>query len=170
MNDNKAINDNISQALSAYAREDYEQSIQLFNKVLDENPNHRMSLLSRGSAFLRSNRLNEAMADFDRVLALHPEYARAYHLRGLVKASQGNDLEALKDFDKAIDIDAGYGAAYASRASVHQRLGHAEQAAEDMAMTSNLTQVNLESYAVENNIWQTQHMRVEDAMETELNR
>jgi hypothetical protein len=39
-----------------------------------------------------------------------------------------------------------------------------------MAMVNHLTHVNLETYNVENNVWQTQHMRVEDAMETELNR
>jgi tetratricopeptide (TPR) repeat protein len=170
MNDNTTINDNVSQALNAFARKDYEKSIRLFDKVLAASPDHRLSLLTRGSAFLRSNRLDEAIADFDRVITLYPEYVRAYHLRGLVKANQGNNLEAVQDFDKAIEIDAGYGAAYASRATVHQRLGHEDLAAEDMAMMSNLTQVNLETHAVENNILQTQHMRVEDAMETELNR
>jgi tetratricopeptide (TPR) repeat protein len=170
MDDNTAINDTISQALNAYTRGDYEYCIQKFNEVLSANPDHRLSLLTRGSAFLRSNRMDEAMADFDRLIALYPKYVRAYHLRGLAKANQGNDLEAVKDFDKAIEIDADYGAAYASRATVHQRLGHEELAAEDMAMMSNLNQVNLETYAVENNVVQTQHMRVEDAMETELNR
>jgi tetratricopeptide (TPR) repeat protein len=170
MNDNTTINDNVSQALSAYAREDYEQSIRLFNQVLAGNPDHRLSLLSRGSAFLRSNRMAEAISDFDRVIALYPEYIRGYHLRGVARASLGDDLEALKDFDKAIELDAGYGAAYASRAAIHQRLGHEDLASEDMAMVNHLTHVNLETYNVENNVWQTQHMRVEDAMETELNR
>lgn len=170
MNDNTTINDNVSQALKAFAWEDYEKSIRFFDKVLAKSPDHRLSLLSRGSAFLRLDRLDEAIADFDRVIALYPEYVRAYHLRGLAKASRGEDLEALKDFDKAIKIDAAYGAAYASRATVHQRLGHEDLASEDMAMMTNLTRVNLESYAVDNNVWQTQHMRIEDAMETELNR
>jgi tetratricopeptide (TPR) repeat protein len=122
------------------------------------------------SAFLKSNRLDEAIADFDRVIALYPEYARAYHLRGVARATRGDDLEAFKDFDKAIELDAAYGAAYASRGSVHQRLGHAEQAAEDMAMVTHLTHLNLESANLENNVWQTQHMRVEEYLETELNR
>jgi tetratricopeptide (TPR) repeat protein len=170
MDDKSKINDDVSQALSAFAREDYDESIRFFNEVLSQNPDHRLSILSRGSAFLRLNRLAEAMADFDRVIALYPDYVRGYHLRGVAKATRGDGLEALKDFDKAIEMDAAYGAAYASRASVHQRLGHDDLAAEDMAMVSNLTQVNLETYNLENNVWQTQHMRVEDAMETELNR
>lgn len=170
MNENIITNDTVSQALNAFARKDYEQSIRLLNKMLAKNPDHRLSLLSRGSAFLRSNRPVEAMSDFDRVIALYPEYVRAYHLRGLAKASLGDDLEALKDFDKAIEIDAEYGAAYASRAAVHQRLGHDDLASEDMIMVTHLTRVNLETYAVHNNVWQTHHMRVEDAMETELNR
>jgi tetratricopeptide (TPR) repeat protein len=170
MNAKTTINDNVSQALHAFARADYPTSISLFNQVLAEDPDHRLSLLSRGSAFIRSNRLDEAMADFDRVIALYPENVQAYHLRGLAKASRGDDLEALKDFDKAIEMDAAYGAAHASRAAVHQRLGHDDLASEDMAMMANLTRVNLETYAVENNVLQSEHLRVEDAMETELNR
>jgi Flp pilus assembly protein TadD len=170
MNDNTTINDNVSQGLNAFVQGDYEQSIRFFNEALSENPDHRMSLLIRGSAFLNSNRLNEAVTDFDRVIALFPDDVRAYHLRGVVKATRGDDLEAVRDFDKAIELDAAYGAAYASRSTVHQRLGNEELAAEDMTMVTHLTQVNLEAFNVENNVWQTQHMRVEDAMETELNR
>jgi tetratricopeptide (TPR) repeat protein len=170
MEDMTIIKDDISRALGAFAREDYQESIRLFNIVLSEKPDHRLSLLGRGSAYLKSDRLGEAVADFDRMIALYPDYVRAYHLRGVAEATRGDNLKAIKDFDKAIELDAAYGAAYASRGSVHQRLGHAEQAAEDMAMVTHLTQVNLESYNVENNVWQTQHMRVEDAMETELNR
>ena len=170
MNDNTTINDNALQGLTAFAQGDYEYSIRFFNEALSENPDHRLSLLSRGSAFLKSNRLDEAVTDFDRVIALYPEDVRAYHLRGVVKATRGDDLEALRDFDKAIELDAAYGAAYASRGTVHQRLGNQELAAEDMTMVTHLTQVNLEAFNVENNVWQTQHMRIEDAMETELNR
>jgi tetratricopeptide (TPR) repeat protein len=170
MDDMTLIKDDISQALGAFAREDYQESIRLFNRVLSENPDHRLSLLGRGSAYLKSGRLGAATADFDRVIVLYPDCVRAYHLRGVVKAARGDDLAAIKDFDKAIELDAVYGAAYASRSTVHQRLGHADLAAEDMAMVTNLTQVNMERYNVENNVWQTQHMRVEDAMETELNR
>ena len=170
MNEDTTINDNVSRALNAYAREHYQESIRLFDSVLSVNQDHRLSLLSRGSAYLKSNRLDKALMDFDRVVTLYPAYARAYHLRGVVKATRGDDLEALKDFDKAIELDAAYGAAYASRGAVHQRLGHRELAAEDMTMVTNLTQVNLEAYNIENNVWQTQHMRVEDYLETELNR
>ena len=170
MNDNNTINDNVSQGLNAFAQGAYEQSIRHFSAALSENPDHRLSLLSRGSAFLKSNRLDEAVTDFDRVIASHPDDVRAYHLRGVVKATRGDELAALRDFDKAIELDAAYGAAYASRGTVHHRLGHEKLAAEDMAMVTHLTQVNLEAFNVENNVWQTHHMRVEDAMETELNR
>jgi len=37
-------------------------------------------------------------------------------------------------------------------------------------MMANLARANLETYAVENDVWQSEHLRVEDAMETELNR
>lgn len=170
MSKDNTVDDIASRAMHAYIKENYEESISLFTKALLDEPANKVSLASRGSAFLRLNQLENAASDFSQVIDLHPDYARAYHLRGLVRVRQGNDQGALNDFNRAIDLDAGYGAAYASRAMVHQTLGHDNKADDDMAMVASLAQVNLETAANENNIWQTHHMRVEDYLETELER
>jgi hypothetical protein len=39
-----------------------------------------------------------------------------------------------------------------------------------MKMVAHLTNVNLEGYANENNVWRSRHMQMETMMETDLNR
>jgi hypothetical protein len=53
---------------------------------------------------------------------------------------------------------------------VHQNLGHEKHAAEDMETAAALMQTNLETYGIENNVWCTRHMQVEDYLQTELER
>ena len=103
-------------------------------------------------------------------VAIDPDYARAYHMRGLVGEKQGDHEAALADFDKAIDLNPEYGAAYYSRATLHSKLANTEKAQDDIEMVAHLQTRNVESFMSENNVWHTQHMRVEDALETELER
>ena len=168
--DRDTTNNFIAEAMSAYVRKNYDECITRFTEVLAIDPQHQLSLMGRGSAFLQIHQTAKAEADFDRVISLNPRYARAYHLRGLAREKHGDDDAAVEDFDQAILLDPQYGAAYASRAALLDKRGQVDKAVEDIKMIGRLTQMNVETFANANNIWQTHHMRVEDAMETELNR
>lgn len=78
--------------------------------------------------------------------------------------------KALADFTRALDIDPEYGAAYYSRATLLTKMGQEDEAAEDMRMVTHLTNVNLENFANDNNIWRSRHMQVEGLLESEMNR
>ena len=106
----------------------------------------------------------------DAAIAADPGYAKAYHLRGLARSQMGEDIAATGDFDKAITLDPEYGAAYYSRANLHAKRGQEEQAREDMEMATHLTNRNIDAYANENNIWRSEHLNVENALESELHR
>ena len=148
----------------------YEKSIELFTRVLDADDKNALALVSRGAAYLKLDMIDQAWNDFDRAVAIDPGYARAYHMRGLVSEKRRDDRTALDDFDRAIEQDPEYGAAYYSRATLHAKMDNTEKAQDDIEMVAHLGSRNLESYMGENNILHTQHMRVEDAMETELQR
>ena len=126
--------------------------------------------MSRGSAFFRSDQLEEAIADFDRAIELEPGLARSYHLRGLAKERQGRDGEAMDDFEKAIELDPEYGAAYYSRATLYTKMGNEDLAVDDIKMVEYLTNKNIESFANENNVWRSQHMRLESLTAGEMGR
>jgi tetratricopeptide (TPR) repeat protein len=148
----------------------FEESISFFSEALRLDQNHKLALVSRGSAFLKLEKITDALKDFDRAIDIDPQYARAYHLRGVANEKAGNDESALNDFSKAIDIDPDYGAAYYSRATLLTKLNQEEKALGDIERVHQLTNKNIEIYAHENNVWRSQHLRLEEMMETELDR
>ena len=148
----------------------FERSIEILSEAAALDPGRKLTFISRGSAYLKLNLLEEALDDFNHAIDIDPEYARAFHLRGLVEEKRGADARALEDFTRAIDIDPEYGAACHSRATLHTKMGHEDLAVEDIAMVQHLSTKNLETFANENNLWRSQHLRLESMMESELGR
>ena len=159
-----------NEGMVAFVGQDYGKCIESLTEVLREDQTHTLALVSRGAAFMRTGEMATARGDLDRAIEIDPGYARAYHLRGLVRESQGQDDGALADFSKAIELKPDYGAAYHSRAALHAKRGHTDLAAEDIQTLTQLTQVNIETFANENNVWRSNHVHLEAMLETELNR
>jgi len=149
-------------AMEEFLGQKYEASIESLDQAVALDPAFKLAFLSRGSAHFKVNHDAEALDDFNRVVELDPENARAYHLRGLVYERTGDHQSALSDFSKAIDLDPQYGAAYYSRANLHSKMGAADLATEDIQMATHLTEVNIETFANENNVWRSQQLRVEE--------
>ena len=153
-----------------FANARYDKSIELFTRAIEGDRNNPLAFVSRGAAYLKLDQLDQARDDFDRAITIDPDYARAHHMRGLVNEKNGDDRTALSDFSRAIDLNPEYGAAYYSRATLHSKLSNTDRAKEDIEMVAHLGSKNIESYMSDNNVWHTQQMRVEDALETELER
>ena len=170
MNYLKNVDDIYTDAMHEFLNDNLEKSIELLSEAAELDPLRILTFVSRGSAYLKLNRLEEALADFNHAIDMDPNYARAFHLRGLVHEKQGDDSGALEDFTRAIEINPEYGAAFHSRATLHTKMGHEDLALEDIAMVQHLTNKNIETFANENNIWRSQHLRLESIMESELGR
>jgi tetratricopeptide (TPR) repeat protein len=145
-------------------------SVDLLNEILDADSEDKLALLARGSVFLKMGNTENAISDFSRTIEIDPNHAKAFHLRGLAREKAGDDDEALKDFNTAIDIDPEYGAAYYSRATLLTKMGQENSAANDMKMVAHLTNVNIENFANENNIWRSRHLQMEGILESEMQR
>ncbi|HSO18021.1 MAG TPA: tetratricopeptide repeat protein [Desulfosarcina sp.] len=170
MTESNTIKNFIENGMREFANARYDKSIELFTLAIEKDSDHALALVSRGAAYLKLDNLDRARDDFDRAVKIDPNHARAYHLRGLTSERRGDDQTALADFDRAIAIDPEYGAAYYSRATLHAKLAHSEKAQDDIAMVAHLNNCNVASFMNDNNVWRTEHMRVEDALETELER
>jgi tetratricopeptide (TPR) repeat protein len=140
------------------------------DQLLDSDPSDKLVLLARGSAYLKSGQAENAIGDFSRAIDVDSGYAKAYHLRGLAQELAGEMDAALKDFGRAIEIDSEYGAAYYSRATLLTNMGQEDSATEDMKMVAHLSNVNIESFANENNVWRSRHLQMENMFESDLNR
>ncbi|CAB1067693.1 hypothetical protein D1AOALGA4SA_99 [Olavius algarvensis Delta 1 endosymbiont] len=170
MDKNNRNKDLFTNAMSNLMKNKLGMSIDLLNEILKTDPADRLAALARGSVYLKMNQPNRAISDFNRVLELDPNHAKAHHLRGLAREMTGSNEQALKDFDKAIDIDPDYGAAYYSRATLLTKMGKEDSAAEDMQVVAHLTNLNIENFANENNVWRSRQLQMEEILESELQR
>ena len=163
-------NETLTQAMQALIDHNYGTGIELFSKIIDEQPENHMAIMSRGTAYLRTDDIGSALEDFNRVIELDPDNARARHMRALTYEKMGNNPAALDDINRAIDLNPEYGVAYFSRATLNTKMGRTDEATNDIQMVAHLTNRNIEEFANENNVWRSQHLRLESMMESELNR
>ena len=145
-------------------------SIDLLNELIEVDSDNKLAYLARGSVHLKLNDSKNAIDDFNRAIEIDPNHPKAYHLRGLAQEMVGDNDEALRDFNRAIDIDSEYGAAFYSRASLLTKMGQEELALEDMQMVNHLSNLNIESFANENNVWRSRQLQLEEVMESEMHR
>jgi Tfp pilus assembly protein PilF len=149
------------QGMADYMGNDFGSSIHLFTEAIDADPQFKLAFQSRGAAYMRLGKTLEALADFNKVIEMDPDNARAYHLRGLVYEKNGDNQKALLDLNKSLELNPQYGAAYHSRANLHTKMGNMDMATEDIQMVTHLSEVNIETFANENNVWRSQHLRLE---------
>lgn len=159
-----------SDGMYEFVNENFNKSSEILTQAAEVQPDNKLVFASRGAVYLRMDQTEKALDDINRALEIDANYPKAYHLRGLVNEKMGNDSTALQDFNMAIELDPEYGAAYNSRASLHTKMGNEDLAMEDVMMIQHLTNAQLETFANENNVWRSQQLRVEQMMETELQR
>ncbi len=80
-------------------------------------------------------------------------------MEDFVSHNYGRSIQLLS---QAIELNPEYGAAYHSRANLHAKLGEEILATEDIKTATALTEVNIEAFANDNNIWRSQHMKLEE--------
>jgi tetratricopeptide (TPR) repeat protein len=155
-------------AMVQFVGQNYDKSIDLFSEAINFDPEYKLAFKSRGAAHLRLGHIRDALADFNRVIELDPKNARAFHLRGLAHEKAGQDTEAIEDLSKAIEINPEYGAAYYSRANLYSKIGNTAQATEDIEMVTQLTEVNIETFGDENNVWRSRQLHFESLSNDDL--
>lgn len=163
-------NELFTTAMSNLMKDKLGVSIDLLNELIDTDSEDKLAFLARGSVHLKMSDTKNAIADFNRVIEIDANHPKAYHLRGLAHEMSGDNDEAILDFNRAIDIDGEYGAAFYSRASLLTKMGQEESALEDMKMVNHLSNLNIENFANENNVWRSRQLQLEEAMESEMNR
>jgi tetratricopeptide (TPR) repeat protein len=129
--------------VAAYLRKDFKNSIKVFSRALKHDRKFALAYASRGAAYLKTNRINQALDDLTRAIKLDPDYARAYYLRGLAYDKAGEVARAYRDFDRAIEIDPDLAAAYRSRDSVLEKAVADQGEIEEFEMAEHLKGIRL---------------------------
>jgi tetratricopeptide (TPR) repeat protein len=168
MSDNNLAREKFEEGMADFISHNYGRSIDLLSQAIELDPRFTLALKSRGAAYLKLDKVQEAIADMNTVIEIAPDNARAFHMRGLAHDKSGEPKKALRDFNQALELNPDYGAVYYSRANLHSKLGHTDEAAEDIRMVTRLSEINIETFANENNVWRTRQLRLESMYDDDL--
>lgn len=168
MSNNHIAQEKFEEGMADFASHNYGRSIDLLSQAIELDPRFTLALKSRGAAYLKLDKVQEAIADMNAAIEIAPDNARAFHMRGLAHDKSGEFNKALEDFNQALELNPEYGAVYYSRAHLHTKMGHTDEAAEDIQMVTHLSEINIESFANENNVWRSQQMKLESIHNDDL--
>lgn len=93
--------------------------LELYNQMIDENPNNWMAWYGKGGALYNLNHLEAAAECFDRARALGPPspyYGRVKFNEGNTFARLGRFKQAIQCYDRALQLDSDYYPASHNRA------------------------------------------------------
>ena len=116
------------QAVFLYKQKRYDDSIVLYNKIIELNAELYEVYLARGVAWEHKGKYNQANSDYNYALKIEPRCAAAMYNKGVVLSKLGNKEEALNCYDKAITLDAKLVSAWSSRGDIYREKELYEQA------------------------------------------
>lgn len=82
----------------------YEQAIQILDRVLAINPNHVRALLAKGDALSKLGSKEEALVYYDQALSHRPEMGEVWLLKGDIQRELGMVEESLLDYEQATSV------------------------------------------------------------------
>ncbi|MGH9753187.1 MAG: tetratricopeptide repeat protein, partial [Blastocatellia bacterium] len=100
------------------AKENVVRAVEKYNEAIRLVPSYALAYSSRGRAYLKNGRFQEALADFDEAIRLDVNNANAYVGRGDVYWQMRRPGWALTDYNRAIEIDPKLSDAYTKRGKV----------------------------------------------------
>jgi tetratricopeptide (TPR) repeat protein len=96
-----AFNEGVSHSMSG----NHEAAIQVFDRVLGQDPNHVLALSAKGSALASLGRPREALKCFERAIDLDPETAEHYRNAALCQLELDEPEPARELLDEALQLN-----------------------------------------------------------------
>ena len=137
----------------------HEESIGCFTKSIEAGGTTDIVFLSRGVAFLKLQRADEAIIDFSRVVELNNNNFRAHFYRGMAYMAKENYGEAIRDFDITIKLRPDNGAAYFARGTAYAQIGNKEEANRNIKTAVTCSESEMQGFADHYGMFRTQFER-----------
>ena len=112
----------------AFAKGDYEQSEQIFEQLLDEDPYSRHYWNSLAATQFMSNRINDSITSSEYSIAIDPEDDEALLNKANGLFSLGNFKDAIEYYQRFLKLCPEEGAAYMFIGNCLLNMGHPEEA------------------------------------------
>ena len=95
-------------ALKNHQQNKLEEAKNLYNQVLEMNPNHSQAYYNQGLLFHTSGQKIKARKFYEKAIEIDPNNSSAHNNLGLIYGELGDDQKAKKFYEKAIEIDPNY--------------------------------------------------------------
>ena len=125
-------NSDFAQAVRYFHEKDYDRSIELLNRVIQNKVNLMISYNLRGNALAVIGEFEKSIADHAEAIRLNPDFFGNYINRGNTYIYIGQFERAIADCDRAIRINSNGFFGYLVRGVAYHRLENYQKAAEDL--------------------------------------
>lgn len=100
---------NYQSGIDAYYQEDYQKSMDFFDKELEQNPKNGYAMLWEAYIYDKYEKYGQAMSSVNQALKFIPKkdkewVAMSYGLRASVQCELGDSIKALNDYDQAFKV------------------------------------------------------------------
>ncbi|MEA3446777.1 MAG: tetratricopeptide repeat protein [Bacteroidota bacterium] len=142
----------------------WENSMTLWNDVIDKHKNVQVAWNNRGNLYYKSGNLKLAMNDYSQAIKIQSSHPEAYMNRGTVKHDLKDFRGALADYNKSLEIDPNYASAYYGRGGTYLSLSRFKDAVRDYDMAIELNPNYAKAYSNRANVKMNQK-RLPEAIE-----
>jgi len=111
--------------------QEYDKAITEFEDVLEEDPEHTLTIVQMAAALLSKGEGDKAITLCVKALEIDPKFVEAYIQRGIAYRSKSEFEKSIEDFDVALRIAPKHDFAFAQRGMTRRRLKRFDKAIED---------------------------------------
>jgi len=132
--DKLSIDDLLVNALSAHNKNQFNEAINQYSKILELRPNNVIRSIifkHRGMAYFACSQYNEAIQDFTYALELDPKAYKAAYYRGVVNSVVKEYSNAIDDYSLALTINPYQSFCLFRRGQAYYHIGDYPQALSD---------------------------------------
>jgi len=117
-------------AIQNHQNNNLQDAQNLYNKILEIDPNHSQTLNNLGVSFQDLRKNKKAKECFEKAIKINPNYADAHNNLGVIFQDLGENEKAKECIEKAIKINPNYPDAHNNLGTIFQDLGKNKKAKE----------------------------------------
>ena len=117
----------LDQGCQQLERDNFEDALFCFEKVIELEPDNHKAWLIRGIALGDLGRFEEAINSYDKALEFKPDLHEAWYNRGFALDDLGRLEEAINSYDNALKFQPDYHEVWAKRGDALDNLGRLEE-------------------------------------------
>jgi tetratricopeptide (TPR) repeat protein len=105
---NLTLKETFDLALKNHQKNNIKEAQNLYNKILEIDPNYVIALNNIGVIFNELGKNQEAKEYFEKAIKINPNYADAHHNLGIIFEELGESQKTISCFEKTIAINSNY--------------------------------------------------------------